>query len=250
MQVVPGVLGAVTTGVGAAQRPSLADPMVLGVDNALFHSGLAAALQKAFGRDTGVAVTLHAGPALGLLRQMQNEGTALDALLCNAPEAEAALEAQGLVHDRHRIARGAFVLVGPAGAPVAWRAALAGLNGAPGAVMLSSPDCAGAQLLEQALWRAAQLTPAAPGHVLLPAGADVLAQARSRRAWAMVERGEWLARGGAPLVVRAQGAAELAEEVHVMRGFHSRHAAAKLFVAWVASAKGRQVAAAHRGYAA
>jgi tungstate transport system substrate-binding protein len=234
----------------AAQTQSLAHPMTLGVDTALFHSGLAAALQKAFGRDTGVAVTLSPGPALGLLKQMQTEGSPLDALLCNAPAAELALDTQGLVHDRHRMARGGFVLVGPAGGAAApWHALLAALKDTPGAVMLSSPDGAGAQLAEQALWRAAKLTPAAPWHQLLPAGADVLAQARSRRAWAVVERGEWLARGGAPLAVRAEGAPDLAEEVHVMRGFHSKHPAAKLFVAWVSS-KGLAVAARHRGYSA
>jgi tungstate transport system substrate-binding protein len=229
---------------------SLANPMTLGVDSALFHSGLAAALQKAFGRDTGVAVTLSPGPALGLLKQMQTEGGPLDALLCNAPAAEMALDKQGLVHDRHLLAHGSFLLVGPGGAAAPWPALLSALKDQPGAAFVSSPDGAGAQLVEQALWRSAKLTPAAPWYQLLPAGADVLAQARSRRAWCVVERGEWLARGGAPLAVRAEGAAELAEEVHVMRGFHSKHPAAKLFVAWVSSSKGRAVAARHRGYRA
>ena len=54
----------------AQQRRSLADPLRLGVDHALIASGLAAALQKGFARDTGVAVKLVAGPALPLLEAL------------------------------------------------------------------------------------------------------------------------------------------------------------------------------------
>ncbi len=39
----------------AQQRASLADPLRLGADHSLMDSGLAPALLKAFGRDTGVA---------------------------------------------------------------------------------------------------------------------------------------------------------------------------------------------------
>ena len=51
----------------AAQRKSLADPMHLGAEQALIDSGLASQLQKAFGRDTGVAVQLVPGRSGSLL---------------------------------------------------------------------------------------------------------------------------------------------------------------------------------------
>ena len=103
---------ALPTLVLAQQRRSLADPMRLGADQALVESGLAAALQKAFGRDTGVAVQLVEGLALPLLEAL--ERGELDAALTNAPEFEQKLEKQGLVHDRRRIAESSLVLVGPA----------------------------------------------------------------------------------------------------------------------------------------
>ena len=96
----------------AQQRKSLADPMRLGVDTALLASGLARALQQGFGRDTGVAVRLVGMPALPLLESL--ERGEVDAALANVPEVEARLAQQGLAHDRHAIATGEFVLVGPA----------------------------------------------------------------------------------------------------------------------------------------
>src|SRR4051812_5319218 len=87
----------------AVQRQSLADPFRVAADDALFDSGLAAALQKGFGQDTGVAVLLLHGPASGVLEALEHGEH--DAALTNAPSVEEALDKQGLVHDRHAIAR-------------------------------------------------------------------------------------------------------------------------------------------------
>ena len=70
----------------AQQTRSLKDPLRLGADQALMESGLAAALQRAFGRDTGVAVQLIGGLALPLLDTL--ERGEIDAALTNAPEAD------------------------------------------------------------------------------------------------------------------------------------------------------------------
>src|SRR5450631_906903 len=105
------VLAPVST-LRAQQRRSLSDPLRLGVDDALWDSGLAQALQRAFGRDTGIAVQLVRMPALVLLEALDRGE--MDAALANAPDAEARLDQQGLIHDRHPIAAGEFVLVGPA----------------------------------------------------------------------------------------------------------------------------------------
>jgi tungstate transport system substrate-binding protein len=243
----------------AQQRKSLADPLRLGVDRALVDSGLAPALLHAFGADTGIAVKAVPGAALPLLDAL--ERGELDAALTNTPEAEIKLDQQGLVHDRQAVAGGEFVIVGPAvrgkgedvlGAALARDAvgALKRLAAAPaGFSFLSAADGSGAHVAEQALWRKAGIAPAAPWYVTLAPGENLLAQVRARSAFAIVERAAWLARGGgAPLAVRVEGDPALAEQVHVMRSFRVNHPAGKIFVAWIASAKGRRVTAAQRGY--
>ena len=245
----------------AQQRASLADPLRLGADAALVESGLAPALQAAFGRDTGVAVKLQAGASLPLLEAL--ERGELDAALANAPDAETKLESQGLVHDRRRVADGALVLVGPAPkkkqpdpAGIAKMsdaaAALAQLRDAaldqPAAItFLSAGDGSGTHAAEQALWRAAKVAPAAPWYVKAAAG-GLAAQARQQSAYALVERGAWAARGGAPLAVLVEGDARMSLPVHVMRSFRVNHPAGKLFVAWITGPKGRAAVAAQRGY--
>ena len=179
----------------AQQTRSLKDPMRLGADQALVESGLAVALQKAFGRDTGVAVQLVGGLALPLLDAL--ERGELDAALANAPEAEEKLDKQGLVHDRQRVADTALVLVGPAPkkktpdpAGIARMTdaaqALQQLREAalanPGSItFLTAGDGSGSHAAEQALWRAAKLAPAAPWYVKADAAIPLATQARRAR---------------------------------------------------------------------
>ena len=246
----------------ARQGRSLTAPLRLGADLALVDAGLAGALQQAFGRDTGVAVQIARRPALPLLEAL--ERGEIDAALCNAPEAESRLDAQGLVHDRQPIAQGDFVLVGPAPrgkapdpAGLAGRhnvtAALARLRdaalAAPGTLrFLSANDGSGTHAAEQALWRAAGVAPLAPWYAVADPKQGLAAQARAQSSYALVERGAWLAQGGAPLAVLVEGDARMAERVHVMRSFRVNHPAGKMFVAWIAGSLGRRVVAAQRGY--
>jgi tungstate transport system substrate-binding protein len=247
----------------AQQRQSLADPLRLGADQALVDSGLAAALRKGFGRDTGVVVQIVPRLALPLLEAL--ERGEFDAALSNAPEAEERLVAQGLAHDRRRVAGAALVLVGPAAtrkkpdpagitrmrdvaqALVTLRdAALAN----PGSVsFLTSGDGSGSHVAEQALWRAAQVAPAAPWYVKAQPG-SLAAQARQQGAYALIERGVWLDRAGAPLAVLVEGDPRMAMPVHLLRSFRANHPAARLFAAWITGPKGRAVVAAQRGYRA
>lgn len=259
-----GSLAAPFSSVWSQQRRSLEDPLRLGAERALADSGLAQALLQGFGRDTGVVIQLVRSPALKLLAAI--ERGELDAALCNVPDAEAKLEKQTLVHDRRVVARGEFVIVGPAvrgkardpagiagGKDVAQ--ALARLremaSTVPGQLtFLSANDGSGTHIAEQALWRAAKLVPAAPWYVMAEPAIGLAAQARALNAYALVERGVWAAYGGAPLAVLVDADPLLAEEVHVMRPFRANHPAGKLFVEWVGGPKGRRVAAGHRGYKA
>jgi tungstate transport system substrate-binding protein len=245
----------------AQQQRSLSDPMRVGVDVALHESGLAQALQVGFGRDTGIAVKLIAGPAQPLLQAL--ERGELDAALTNAPQMEKELEAQGLVHDRRPIAAGEFVIVGPA--PKGKARDPAGLAGARNGaeallqlraavtastalIFLSANDGSGTHAAEQGLWRAAKMAPEGPWYVNAEPGVSLIAQARRQGAYALVERGAWSAQGGIPLAVLVQGDPGLQVIAQVMRGFRANHPAAKLFSAWIAGPKGRRIVAAQRGY--
>jgi tungstate transport system substrate-binding protein len=278
----------------AQQRQSLADPLRLGVDVALAESGLAGALQRGFGRDTGIAVQTVPGAATALLAAL--ERGEIDALLGNLPDAEARLEKQGLLHDRRAVAVSELVLVGPApkgrtpdpaavaggrdialalqrihaaavggaslgaaGTPGA--AGGAGTPGASGAAGLpiaasaagpiafvSAGDGSGTHLVEQALWRAAGLAPASPWYVAAAGGQGVPATARARGAYALVERGHWAQRGGAPLAVLVEGDPSARLPVHVMRSFRTNHPAGKIFTAWITGPKGRRIVGAQPGY--
>ena len=249
----------------ALQRRSLSDPLRVGADLALIDSGLAHALVRGFGRDTGLALKLEPGPMLPVLDAL--ERGELDAALANAPEAEARLEAQGLAHDRRPIASGEFVIVGPVArgtpkdpaalaggrdAAQAFAQLRQGALAAPGTIgFLSAADGSGTHAAEQALWRQAKIAPAAPWYAAAePGGGGLIAQVRARGAYALVERGAWLAHGGAPLAVLVEGDPRLSEPVHVIRAFRASHPASKIFAAWIAGPKGQRLVAAQGGYRA
>jgi tungstate transport system substrate-binding protein len=244
----------------AQQRKSLKDPMRLGAEQALVDSGLAASFQRSFGRDTGVAVQLVPGTSTALLAAL--EQGELDAAMTNAPVAELRLEKQGLAHDRRLIAVSDFVLVGPlegAGKKARDPAGVRGGNDIATALsqlaqaqarFVTAGDGGGAHLAEQALWRDAKVAPAAPWYLTAPRGTPLPAYARAQSAYALVERGLWLAQGGKPLAVLVEGDPRMAAEVHVMRSFRSSHPAAKLFGQWVAGPQGRRVAGNVRGWRA
>ena len=244
-----------------AQNPSeRGGPLRLGVDRALDESGLARRLRFAFSADTGIAVLLVPGPALGVLEAVRNGET--DAALVNAPSAEEPLEQQGLVHDRRTIATGEFIVVGPPPAggrgrlPPPGRSAVEAFEriraqattDPASLVFLSAGDGSGVHVVEQALWRAARIEPVAPWYVAADRERGFTEQVRARGAYALVERGAWLALGGRPLVVVAEGDPLLVESVHVMRSFRVSHPAGKIFVAWIAGGRGRAVVARHAGY--
>lgn len=264
----------------AQQRRSLADPLRLGVDVALHESGLAQALQRGFGRDTGVAVKLIPAPAQSVLQAL--EQGEIDASLCNSPSAEARLVALGYAHERVAVALSEFVIVGPLlQAPAPGKApkpskairqlkppkprdpaGLAGIAIAAQALQrlidataedasiqfLSANDGSGTHATEQAIWRAAKLAPVAPWYQNAGAVPGLIALARTQGKYALVERGAWAARGGPPLAVLVQGDPILRVPVHLMRSFRSKHAASKLFSAWLTGPKGRGVVAVLSGY--
>lgn len=242
----------------AAQRRSLADPFRLAVDEALADSGLAAHLQRRFGRDTGVAIALVRGPARELLDALGRGEH--DGALLNTPQAELALDQLGLLRGRQPIVRSDFLIVGPTllrsgldalGAQTQAAPALSALANA-GATFLGATPGSGTQELEAGLWRAAKVAPLPPWYIPSP-GRDALAAARARLACVLVERGVWAAAGSALRQARdfgvlVEGDPLLRVPVHLMRSFHVDHPAGKLFGDWLASRPGRQAIAALPAY--
>ena len=238
------------------------EPLMVGVDRALFDSGLARRLHEAFSLDTGIGVELVPAPVLAVLDAVRDGE--IDAAIANAPAAEQVLEAQSLVHDRRPIAVGEYVLVGPLPAPRGRNAGPAlGSIGAEALtaihrlataspdrlLFLSANDGSGAHLAEQALWRAARLAPAAPWYAAAGDPAAFYGQIQARGAFALVERGAWAARGGGGRVgIVCSGDAALAEPVHAMRSFRALHPAGRIFVSWIAGGRGHAIVAANRAY--
>jgi tungstate transport system substrate-binding protein len=242
-------------GLGVAvQRQSLGDPLRVAVDDAVADSGLAGALQRAFALDTGLAVQVLRGPASRVLQALEQGEH--DVAITNAPAVELPLEKQGLLHDRRRVARSEFVLVGPralAKALAAGRDAVLGMSrlAQAQAPFLTRHDGSGTHLAEIDAWRAAQVAPAGPWYRQAQAGTSVLTQAIQEKACTLAERGAWEAQPRArDYGVLAEGDPRLAAEVHVMRTFRAQrqHPTGKLFVAWITGPKGRRVVSAHRGY--
>ncbi|MCU0774335.1 MAG: hypothetical protein MUC74_07435 [Ideonella sp.] len=258
----------------ATRVRSIDDPLLVGVDLDLQRSGLAVALQRAFARDAGIALRLEPSPAAVILERL--ERGELDAGLTNAAPAEQRLADQGLVHDRHRVATGRFVIVGPAAPPgataspspaapagrrvasaaadtdaVAWLQRLARDGAAADGPRFVSPqDGSGAHLAEQALWRAAGIGPQAPWYLRADPAQPLLAQARALGACALVDAALFAPSAANGLVSQVEHDPRLRFEVHVMRAFRVHHPAGQLFTRWVAGARGRRVVAAVRGYSA
>ncbi|WP_326405046.1 LysR substrate-binding domain-containing protein [Methylibium sp.] len=267
-------LGLLGVGASRAQDPA-ARRLAVGVETSLQLSGLAPRLGAALARDTGLAIDWRAGPSGLLLPQL--ERGELDAAFTLAPELEASLLRQNLIHDRRPVAETALLLVGPAPRKATKKqpaqpdpAGVAALEGGPDiaralahiaaagqraeAVYVAASEPSGVRFLEQALWKAAG--PQAVGAWLQANGggpAALLAQAAQAGGYALVERGVWAALGA-----RHPGLAVLLGDdprqratAHLMRPFRAHHPAARLAVAWLAGPGGRRaVAGFGRGYRA
>lgn len=246
------------SGVEAAPRRSLADPMRLGVEQALWESGLIGRLLQGFARYGGLKVEPVPGTSAQVLASL--EQGEVDAALTDAPELETQLEKQGLAHDRRPVASGDLVLVGPAvrgrsGDPSrlpAGRDIVAALAAAPQAKarFFSAPEGSGAYLAELGLWREAQVAPLAPWYVKTPPGEDALGLAVAQGGYTLVERGRWLARPRKPLGIVVEGDPRMAVAVHVMRSFRVSHPAAALFVKWISGPQGASAVQAAPGWRA
>jgi tungstate transport system substrate-binding protein len=119
--------------------------------------------------------------------------------LAHAPALEKKYVAEGRMHNRRLVMYNDFLIIGPEDDPAKIKgeksavAALKKIAGA-GARFVSRGDKSGTNLLEQALWKDAGVTPAAPWYIESGQGMGAtLGIADDRKAYTLTDRGTMLA---------------------------------------------------------
>lgn len=207
--------------VAAGQAPAAPD-VLLATTTSTYDTGLLDVLHPLFERATGYRVKpIAVGTGQALALGARGEA---DVVLVHAPDAERAWMAEGHGTRRLLVMYNDFVLVGPGDDPAGVRGAPAAVDAlrriaAAGALWVSRGDQSGTHLLEQQLWRDAGLTPVGQRWYLeIGQGmGQTLTIADERRAYALSDRGTWLARRGTlDLPILLEGDPRLLNLYHVM----------------------------------
>jgi hypothetical protein len=216
----------------AGVKPRAESPLV-GVDPAFVESGLTARWQAAMRQDLGWSAQWAKMGTADVLAQL--ESGQIDAgLFLSHPKADA-LDKQGLIYNRHSVARTEVLLLGPVqdlagirSEPDAGRALSQVLAAAAAGAARweappeGSPLAALAERLTHGLSKG-QAPP--PGAKAAPAGA----------AYRLVTRAQWRQAkpGDGPLKTWLAGGPLFQLEAQVACSFHARHPGAKLLVSWL-----------------
>jgi tungstate transport system substrate-binding protein len=178
-----------------AQTP--ASNVVLSTTTSTQDSGLLDVLVPLFEKQSGLTVkpvSVGTGQALALAARGE-----ADVVLVHAPSLEKKYVADGKLLNRRLVMYNDFIIVGPEADPAKIRgapraaAALAKIAAA-GARFVSRGDKSGTHILEQALWKEAGVTPAAPWYIESGQGMGAtLGIADDRRAYTLTDRGTYLA---------------------------------------------------------
>jgi tungstate transport system substrate-binding protein len=185
--------------VAAGPAGAQSRTIVLSTTSSTQDSGLLDMLVPRFERQTGYTVkTVSVGTGQALALAARGEA---DVVLVHAPALEKKYLDDGKLSSRRLVMYNDFVLVGPERDPAGIRgerravAALAKIAAA-GARFVSRGDRSGTHLLEQALWRQAGVTPAAPWYIESGQGMGAtLGIADDRRAYTLTDRATLLAFG-------------------------------------------------------
>ena len=178
-----------------AQPPG--STVVLSTTTSTQDSGLLDVLVPLFERQSGLTlkpVSVGTGQALALAARGE-----ADVVLVHAPALEKKYLAEGKLLNRRLVMYNDFIVVGPEADPariggekrvVAAFAKIA----AAGARFVSRGDKSGTHILEQALWKQAGVTPAAPWYIESGQGMGAtLGIADDRRAYTLTDRATYLA---------------------------------------------------------
>jgi tungstate transport system substrate-binding protein len=178
-----------------AQAP--ATTVILSTTTSTQDSGLLDVLVPLFERRSGYTVkTISVGTGQALALAARGEA---DVTLAHAPALEKKYVDDGKMLNRRLVMYNDFVIIGPEDDP----ARIKGDKSAPaafrkiaaaGARFVSRGDKSGTHLLEQALWKQAGVTPAAPWYIESGQGMGAtLGIADDRRAYALADRATLLA---------------------------------------------------------
>jgi tungstate transport system substrate-binding protein len=179
----------------AAQPPSTT--IVLSTTTSTQDSGLLDVLIPLFEKQTGSTVkpiSVGTGQALALAARGE-----ADVALVHASALEQTYVAEGKLLNRRLVMYNDFIVVGPEADPAKIRgepraAAAFAKIAAAGARFVSRGDKSGTHILEQALWKAAAVTPAAPWYIESGQGMGAtLGIADDRRAYTLTDRATYLA---------------------------------------------------------
>lgn len=191
-------------------------------------SGLLAVLNPVFERRHDARVDVIAVGSGKALKLAQNGD--VDVVLAHDPAGEIALIASGSGVDRRAVMHNDFVIVGPAGDPAGVRAAIDGADALrriarAGEPFVSRGDQSGTHVKELALWQAAGIEPAGAWYLATgQAMGAVLQIADDKQAYALTDRGTWLAyRHRIDLALVHQGDPALFNPYHVIRVNPERH---------------------------
>lgn len=193
------LLAAFALGVAPPQRPEV----LLATTTSTRDSGLLDSLLPLFERRTGYRVQVVAVGS-GQALEMGRRGDA-DVVLSHAPDAERILADSGYFVRRRLVMHNDFLIVGPPGDPAGLRGMndavaamrrIAARGGTGGALFVSRGDRSGTNLLEQQLWRRAEVQPPADGTWYVESGqgmAATLQMADQKRAYTITDRASYLA---------------------------------------------------------
>jgi tungstate transport system substrate-binding protein len=191
------VLGAVVAPAAAPAQGTRT--VILSTTTSTQDSGLLDVLVPLFEKQTGYTVkTISVGTGQALALAARGEA---DVTLAHAPALEKKYVAEGKLHDRRLVMYNDFLLIGPESDPARIHGdkrmvtALRKIAEA-GARFVSRGDRSGTHVLEQSLWKAAGLTPAAPWYIESGQGMGAtLGIADDRQAYTLSDRATLLAFG-------------------------------------------------------
>jgi tungstate transport system substrate-binding protein len=193
-------------------------------------------------------VVVGSGKALKLA-----ENGDVDVVLSHAPELEEAFMKAGFGVNRRDVMYNDFVVVGPPSDPAQLRGALSAVDAlkriaAKQATFISRGDESGTHQKEKELWRTAGLTPSGAWYVSAGQGmGEVLLMADERRAYALADRGTYLAyKKRDELIIVSQGDPMLFNPYTVMAVSPARYPQVKYIeamelIAWLTSPEGQRL---------
>ena len=180
-----------------AAQPAGGRTVILSTTTSVQDSGLLDVLVPMFERQTGYSVkTISVGTGQALALAARGEA---DVTLAQATAVEKKYVDEGKVLDRRLVMVNDFVIIGPEGDPAGIKgekSAVAALRkiAAKGARFVSRGDKSGTHLLEQGLWKQANVTPASPSYIESGQGMSAtLGIADDRQAYTLTDRATYLA---------------------------------------------------------